>query len=50
MSRRSERVDTSSDEPCVDQPHTFRRIPRQVSIKRFNFLCFDHQIALDINK
>ena len=45
MSRRcakSDRVDTSRDEACVNQPYTFRRIAKQVGIKRFNFLCFDN--------
>ena len=53
MSKRcanSDRVDTSSDEACVNQPLTFRRIPQQVSIKRFKFLSSDRQIAFDTNK
>ena len=41
-----DRVDTSSDEACVTKPLIFKRIPRQVSVKR---LTSDRQIALDTN-
>ena len=39
--------DTSNDDVVVNQPLTFRRIPRQVSSKRFNFLCSDRQVICD---
>ena len=38
------------DKDCVNKPLYFRRVPRQVSVKRYNFLCSDHQIAFDISK
>ena len=46
----SERVDLSIDEVCVNQLLNFRRIPQQVSVKRYNFLCSDHQIEFDTSK
>ena len=46
----SERVDSSSDGVCVNQPIHFRRIPWQVSIKRYTSLCLDSQIAFDTSK
>ena len=46
----SERVDSSSDGVCVNKPIHFRRIPRQVSLRRYNFLCSDRQIAFDTSK
>ena len=33
--------ETTTDEACVTKPLTFKRVPRQVSVKRFNFLCYD---------
>ena len=38
------------DEDCVNKPLNFQRVPRQVSVKRYNFLCSDRQIAFDICK
>ena len=46
----SERVDSSSNGVCVNKPILFRRIPRQVSLRRYNFLCSDRQIAFDTSK
>ena len=48
--RASERVNTSSDEACIYHPLTFRRIPWQISVKRFNFFSSGRQIAFDTNK
>ena len=46
----SERVDSSSDGVCVNKTIHFRRIQRQVSLRRYNFLCSDRQIAFDTSK
>ena len=46
----SERVDSSLDGVCVIKLIIFWRIPRQVSLRRYNFLCSDHQIAFDTSK
>ena len=46
----NERADSSSDGVCVNKPIVFRRIPRQVSLRRYNFLCSDRQIAMDTSK
>ena len=47
---KSDKGDTSSDEACVTKPLTFKRISRQVSVKRFNFLTSDRQIAIDTSR
>ena len=46
----SETVDSSTDKDCVNQPLKFRRIPWQVSVKRYNFLCSNRQIVFDTSK
>ena len=43
----NERADSSSDGVCVNKSIVFRRIPRQVSLRRYNFLCSDRQITLE---
>ena len=40
----------STDDACSSQPLTFKRVPRQVSVKRFTFLCSDRQIVCDSSK
>ena len=47
---KSDKGDTSSDEACVTKPLIFKRISRQVSVKRFNFLTSNRQIEIDTNK
>ena len=42
--------ETTSGEACVTKPLTFKRVPRQVSVKRYNFLCSDRQIVCDSSK
>ena len=46
----SERVDSFSDGVCVNKPIHFRRIPRQAILRRYSFLCSDHQITFDASK
>ena len=38
------------NDEVVSMPLKFRRIPRQVSVKRYNFLCSDRQISIDLCK
>ena len=40
----------TTDDYCVTKPLTFKRVPQQVSVKRFNFLCSDHQIVRDAQR
>ena len=47
---KSDKGDTCSDEACVTKPLIFKRISRQVSVKRFNFLTSNRQIEIDTNK
>ena len=46
----SERVDSSSDGVCVNKPILFCRLPRQVSLRRYNCPCSDRQITFDTSK
>ena len=48
--RSGERVDSSSDGVCVNKSIHFRRIPCQVSLRKYNLLCSDCQIAFDTSK
>ena len=41
---------SNATEDCVNKPLNFQRVPRQVSVKRYNFLCSDRQISIDICK
>ena len=41
---------SNATEDCVNKPLNFQRVPRQESVKRYNFLCSDCQIAFDTGK
>ena len=41
---------SNPNDECVSMPLNFRRVPRQVSVKRYNFLCSDRQISIDLCK
>ena len=41
---------SSIDNNSITKPLAFKRVPRQVSEKRFNFLCSDRQLLCDLNK
>ena len=41
---------SNPNDDCVNKPLNFRRVPRQVSVKRYNFLCSDRQISIDLCK
>ena len=45
-----DQVNASSDEACITKPLTFKQVPRQVNVKRLNFLTLNRQIAIDTNK
>ena len=41
---------SNPNDDCVNKPLNFRRVPRQVIVKQYNFLCSNRQIAIDICK
>ena len=40
---------SNANDNCVNKPLNFQRVPQQVSVKRYNFLCSDSHIAFDMS-